>query len=839
MIFARTRTVARLRGFFSTRQLFGLSAAQAVQTAKRPTIEDGKSWNGVANRVKPKDHERDVLSDEREIDLILKKFPTYIANNDAGKALTELTILSSRIIEFEQLKPQLATVLRSKISSGITPIVRYFYELEQLDSTWVAILSDCITNFVDRGYSMGFIELKSLIYFEKNLDAILRCIFEENNLRLSEQYLSSIARVASMDLKLPKAVLQTLHVVRDGLVQKILQTNPEAFNSKQDLARLLTAMLNSRSPGVAPSEAETKFVRALSLDILSQERLNPQVLPLITALSKTKALTPSQFNQADEAIAGTNSQNSDLQTDFANFILFISEADVIDWLAALQEVNHCMPRTNWIIMNKIQRPLCTNFRLMCQFLKGRSFAQSNITTIYLNKILALLFTDQRLMSLQNLETTIPFLRFASEVLDKLNESGDFSDFQFRDLLVKHFAKGFIQQTDVQPLLRSVASFIGTLNSNRINDGSELLKVIQYLHSWALKNPNPKDRPSCLLLIKVILKSEVPQPEQYIGPFVSEIIEGFSDELKSGFLFKQTKAMALINSAVIWLYRSQSQAGQERHPQLLQFVEDCHQLFAEASNRKVDLGLHVMHQYTLLCELCGIYKVYQHDPAKAQKTQLVADKLVQLLSRVEIRSSSISDKSNYLNRSSSNEDTFELILKKMQIPFEREKRIRIFDVDFYLPTTKTIIELNGVNHYTRSSKKMLINSRMKIDYLKKLGYHVFPIISIIKAKEEETIEILETSLKKILRKYENKAEAEAVPADSPPTPTDKPSTKKRNSPTKETAPPADEAAAPSKETPAQPEALQSPPTDQPLASEPAPPKKKPTRKKNASEEPTSQ
>jgi len=35
---------------------------------------------------------------------------------------------------------------------------------------------------------------------------------------------------------------------------------------------------------------------------------------------------------------------------------------------------------------------------------------------------------------------------------------------------------------------------------------------------------------------------------------------------------------------------------------------------------------------------------------------------------------------------------------MSIPFEREKRINNYKVDYYLPTEKACIELNGDLHY---------------------------------------------------------------------------------------------------------------------------------------------
>ena len=62
-----------------------------------------------------------------------------------------------------------------------------------------------------------------------------------------------------------------------------------------------------------------------------------------------------------------------------------------------------------------------------------------------------------------------------------------------------------------------------------------------------------------------------------------------------------------------------------------------------------------------------------------------------------------------------------VLNVMEIIYEIEKSIDIFKVDVYVPKTRKVIEINGPDHYIKSSDHLKGGSIFKYKCLKMLGY----------------------------------------------------------------------------------------------------------------------
>jgi len=76
-------------------------------------------------------------------------------------------------------------------------------------------------------------------------------------------------------------------------------------------------------------------------------------------------------------------------------------------------------------------------------------------------------------------------------------------------------------------------------------------------------------------------------------------------------------------------------------------------------------------------------------------------------------------------SSSLENSLEKILKKLNIPYEREKKLPFCSVDFFIKP-HVCLEVNGPHHYVLDTDLLLARDLMKIRLLKLNNYEIINI-----------------------------------------------------------------------------------------------------------------
>ena len=746
MLFARNRLLKLSRLFCTPK---GLEFAESVPKARSSSRSAKQSFAGkigVVSRINSRRSEADTLEHESDIAPILSRLRRDTANRDEQKAILELSGFCSRLIELHSAEGPARFYLSKTVETELEPIFDFFFQVEIIDATFLAILMDNLSTLIDKGYNLLKVELKSMIFFQKNAESVVKSIFLASNTRLAYEFLTSVSRIARSRLKLSPEIRATIVAVRTRLVQETLKHPLKDLGSWSESGRLVRAIVNSRDIGVAPTSEEENYLSENAYEILRDGPTHFEHFIVLVALAKTNSLPLDKCEVLDNNfIQCKRSANFKIST------FFVVDREVIEWLCSIQQMEKLFPKSNQLIMNLFEPALVNNYELLEKALRELPLEKGGLQVIFFNRLIEKMFAEEKSNG-QDFES-LAFLRFASLAVFKLSRIGEFANYKSRDKLCTKFTKGLLATADLEPLIESASIFINAQNIARMSDTIEVERVIKRLHEWKLQNPNAVGPKKCQLMVYNILKTEIANPDKYIAPFAAPVISKFRSMGSSGELYQETKVMTLIASAVYWVFRSRlkaSPADPARDSQLHDYLDLCHTIFADASKAKVDLGVHIVHQYALLCDLCVLCNVYDGDQQMTSKLQATADKLVGLLAKVAIKSTNLADGFTFMSRNSSNEDLFQSILEQLQIPFEREKRIRVFDVDFFLPSLNTVVELDGLIHFTRSSKLELTKTVMKREYFKLLGYRVFTFSSFVKSKNDDMKAQMETELNLLLK-----------------------------------------------------------------------------------------
>ena len=703
--------------------------------AQRNTSKNSSNHNS-AKREKLNENLTQFTSTEEA-----KEYLAFIKQDaldeESHKALLELSKFSHRTPEVKSVAAEHYQDILS-IESDLTLIFDRLFRSSDLNSTVYSIVMDIIHTLNTKGYRTVDSEIKSLLFFSKNKSFVVQTIFDASNLRLANHYLESIVKIRNSRKKKDEFMDQVLAECRTSLVEGFIMADKEYGIETfwKEIFKPMRFIIESRKIG-GEVEGETEFITKTIRFMYQKTRRMESILFLMIYAAKSECIPEDELKRMDE-----NFSQSSVGINLNDML----EREIIFVLLNIPFIEKHFPSAYIEVMKAIRGRFSNRFELIKEFLQVVDLNFSRSYLVFLNEEIRIMMSSDS--GKETRKGDASYLEFISLLLKALTRIQGFNDFAVRDYFCKKFIDGLKPITDLHPLLVPISDFMGTLIDERLSDNADMKYLADKLYDWL---NDSRDRfinlKTAMILYSNILRSEMNSFHPVI-PVLARIILSSKERLISGnYELQSGNLNTIIRACHLYYFKSITdfdEINETLGSDLTELVSLCHGLFALMSSKKNKVSVSCIHSYSYFTDFLVQFGYYDNQPEKKKLMAGKVEKLAGILKNYSIQSVKVST-TKYVAQQNNSEGVVKELLKKKNLAFEEQKRLGIFEVDFYLPESGTVIEIDGLVHFTRSSRLPLTKYKMKMAYFRKLGYKTINLQSFLKTSSEEIHESIEKLL----------------------------------------------------------------------------------------------
>lgn len=682
-----------------------------------------------------------VISNERESEFTrdIERSLGYAMSDQPARAIQELQV-SVRTTSDKKLSKIHLGPLGFDLRKNIDEIIMVLYTSHSFPTMAFPSLLDSIVTLSELNLLTIEARTATLQFAQANIEAIRSLAFETSNFRVIYYLYRLIEDGLLRDKATKDEDLTFLYQFWAELNQELMTHGLKEGLQAYEIINLLMVVLNSQQKMKSMEKETSQYFQKILAKILESANDQSIIAMLIGLASRLlKCDVELLFNMEKKFKAiGSRADGQFLMSR-------LNSKQIFYLYSSFEFTSQTLPEYSLLLGTKFKGFLVKNPDLFYQVLNFLLKKENRIMTQIALDDLKIFLNNPDLIP--ESRTRLSIIRMAANTMTR---SFSFEDFKDRDNLLKLYSQHLLMAQFIGSNMQDFTEFLRIMVAIRESDSDLLLPVID--HMYELLIDHKTSRNFFPLLLSSLANLEVLDPRHKVIDLVAIgclQIPRFEEEI-----VKSWKYRGLLSGIQTWYYRLwklREEGHQVNFPDSLTILIDkgIH-IFNHIVRNKIKLDSKAIHRTCYFFDTLLTFGYFDDTPEMKAKMQVTTDKLASMLASQSLASESTYFESMYVSRYATSEKAISEALNEMNIKFEREKRIVIMNMDFYLPEYDLYVEIDGVTHYTRSNRQQMIKSHLKNDYIRLKGHKLLSVSSTKKSTSHD----IKKAFTEILRKKIN-------------------------------------------------------------------------------------